>query len=156
MTSKSILYLQRSNPGAYPPVVHSTRILADAGWEVLHLGLEMPHLQSLRLAEHPNVEHSEVPFSNSTFGQDSRSSISCSSFTDHLPRSPPSSTSRITRSPPWRWRFINWSRSRWSIMNMIAQRGRWAGVQRPGIYSRKMHFFEYSQMKPVAIGPTYN
>ena len=72
MTPKSILYLQRSNPGAYPPVVHSTRILADAGWEVLHLGLEMPHLRSLRLAEHPNVEHSEVPFSNSVFGRATR------------------------------------------------------------------------------------
>lgn len=66
---KTILYLQRSNPGAYPPIVHSTRILADAGWEVIHLGLEMPHLQNLRLTEHPNVKHFEIPLSNTTYGR---------------------------------------------------------------------------------------
>lgn len=35
---KRILYVQYTNPGAYPPLEHSSRILADAGWLVQFSG----------------------------------------------------------------------------------------------------------------------
>ena len=31
---RRIMYVQYVNPGMYPPLEHSSRILADAGWEV--------------------------------------------------------------------------------------------------------------------------
>jgi hypothetical protein len=33
-----ILYLQYTNPAAYPPLEHNSRILANEGWQVLFLG----------------------------------------------------------------------------------------------------------------------
>jgi len=33
-----IFYVQYTNPGCYPPLHHSSRILADAGWDVLFFG----------------------------------------------------------------------------------------------------------------------
>src|SRR5690242_5356687 len=33
-----ILYIQYTNPGGYPPLQHSSGMLADAGWRVLFLG----------------------------------------------------------------------------------------------------------------------
>lgn len=33
-----ILYIQYTNPAGYPPLEHSSRILAQADWEVLFLG----------------------------------------------------------------------------------------------------------------------
>jgi len=35
---RTILYVQYTNPAAYPPLEHSSRLLADRGWEVLFLG----------------------------------------------------------------------------------------------------------------------
>ena len=34
-----ILYIQYNNPAAFPPLEHSSRLLADAGWQVLFLGI---------------------------------------------------------------------------------------------------------------------
>jgi glycosyltransferase involved in cell wall biosynthesis len=50
-----ILYVQYTNPAAYPPLEHSSRILADAGWEVLFLGTGAYGANLLRFAPHPNV-----------------------------------------------------------------------------------------------------
>jgi glycosyltransferase involved in cell wall biosynthesis len=36
--SRTIAYVQYTNPAAYPPLEHSSRMLADRGWEVLFLG----------------------------------------------------------------------------------------------------------------------
>ena len=36
--ARRILYVQFTNPAAYPPLEHSARILADAGWDVMFLG----------------------------------------------------------------------------------------------------------------------
>jgi glycosyltransferase involved in cell wall biosynthesis len=35
---RRILYIQYTNPAVYPPLEHSSRILADAGWDVMFLG----------------------------------------------------------------------------------------------------------------------
>jgi glycosyltransferase involved in cell wall biosynthesis len=37
--TQRILYVQYTNPAAYPPLEHSSRVLARAGWEVLFLGI---------------------------------------------------------------------------------------------------------------------
>ena len=56
MSQKQIVYLQFGNPGAYPPVCHSSRILAEAGWKVQHFGLQQPGTETLKLPEHPNID----------------------------------------------------------------------------------------------------
>lgn len=38
MQNKKITYIQYTNPAAYPPLQHSSRIFAKAGWKVLFLG----------------------------------------------------------------------------------------------------------------------
>jgi len=50
-----VLYLQYSNPAAYPPVEHGSRMLADAGCEVTLFGVASRGTDSLRPAEHPRV-----------------------------------------------------------------------------------------------------
>jgi glycosyltransferase involved in cell wall biosynthesis len=51
-----VLYLQYTNPGAYPPLHHSARLLAEAGFDVLLLGtvrrgdrLKMPEHAAIRV-----------------------------------------------------------------------------------------------------------
>ena len=36
---KRIVYIQYTNPAAYPPLIHSSAILAERGWEVLFLAI---------------------------------------------------------------------------------------------------------------------
>src|SRR6516165_5639883 len=57
-----ILYVQYTNPAAYPPLEHSSRILADAGWEVLFLGTGAYGANSLRFPVHPHVTVKQLAF----------------------------------------------------------------------------------------------
>ena len=50
-----IAYIQYTNPGGYPPLEHSSRILADAGWRVLFLGTGAWGADALRFPPHPNI-----------------------------------------------------------------------------------------------------
>lgn len=51
-----ILYFQYTNPAAYPPLLNSSRILADIGWEVCVLGTgAQGQANSLNFPEHPNI-----------------------------------------------------------------------------------------------------
>lgn len=52
---KRILYLQYTNPGGYPPLEHSSRILADAGWQVLFLGTGAVGASGLRFPSHERI-----------------------------------------------------------------------------------------------------
>lgn len=52
---KRILYLQYTNPAGYPPLEHSSRLLANAGWEILFLGVTMPGVEALRFPPHPGI-----------------------------------------------------------------------------------------------------
>jgi len=47
--ARRVLYVQYTNPAAYPPLEHSSGLLADAGWEVRLLGAEVPGAEGLRL-----------------------------------------------------------------------------------------------------------
>jgi len=52
---RRILYIQYTNPAGYPPLEHSSRILADAGWQVLFLGTRAQGSAALRFPPHPNI-----------------------------------------------------------------------------------------------------
>jgi hypothetical protein len=53
---KRIAYVQYTNPAGYPPLEHSSQILADAGWDVLFLGTQAWGAGSLRFPEHPRIQ----------------------------------------------------------------------------------------------------
>ncbi len=59
---KKILYIQYSNPGAYPPVQHGARILASAGAKVLLLGIVTAGTEALRFPTHKNIQVREMKF----------------------------------------------------------------------------------------------
>lgn len=62
MASK-ILYIQYTNPAAYPPLEHSSRILAQDGWEVLFLGTgALGAADALCFPPHPNITVQQMPF----------------------------------------------------------------------------------------------
>ena len=55
-----ILYVQYTNPAAYPPLEHSARLLADNGCEVLLLGINLGP-ESLRMAKHDRIHVELLP-----------------------------------------------------------------------------------------------
>lgn len=52
---RRIAYIQYMNPAAYPPLEHSSGILADDGWRVLFLGVAMENVGALQFPPHANV-----------------------------------------------------------------------------------------------------
>ena len=59
--TRRIVYAQYSNPAAYPPLMHSARILADSGWKVLVLGVEDAATYTLKFPEHPDIRVELLP-----------------------------------------------------------------------------------------------
>jgi glycosyltransferase involved in cell wall biosynthesis len=53
--NRRILYIQFADPAAYPPIQHSSQILAERGWDVLLLGTDAFGVQSLRMAAFPGI-----------------------------------------------------------------------------------------------------
>ncbi len=53
---RRILYVQYTNPAGYPPLEHSSRILADCGWEVLFLGSgALGEADAFQFEPHPRI-----------------------------------------------------------------------------------------------------
>lgn len=52
---KRILYVQFIDPAAYPPLEHSSHILADRGWDVLMLGTDAFSVKSLEFSSNPRI-----------------------------------------------------------------------------------------------------
>jgi glycosyltransferase involved in cell wall biosynthesis len=50
-----IVFVQYTNPGGYPPLEHSSRILAERGWQVLFLGTGAHGADALEFPAHPNI-----------------------------------------------------------------------------------------------------
>lgn len=50
-----ILYIQYTNPAGYPPLEHSSRILANAGRQVLFLGTQVSGVEDLCFPEHTGI-----------------------------------------------------------------------------------------------------
>lgn len=58
---RRILYVQYTNPAAYPPLEHSSRLLANAGWQVLFLGTDAIGAANLEFPPHPLVTVKKMP-----------------------------------------------------------------------------------------------
>jgi len=67
--SNRILYLQYTNPAHYPPLEHSSRILANAGWKVLFLGTGAYGGDTIRFPKHPNIRMEKLLFCNAGWQQ---------------------------------------------------------------------------------------
>ena len=59
---KRILYVQYTNPAGYPPLEHSSRILANEGWQVLFLGTGAQGANALEFPPHPNIAVRKLQF----------------------------------------------------------------------------------------------
>lgn len=57
-----ILYIQYTNPAGYPPLQHSSRILANNGWEVLFLGTGAQGADALKFPSHPKIRVKQLRF----------------------------------------------------------------------------------------------
>ena len=53
--NRRILYLQYTNPAGYPPLEHSSQLLARDGWEVCFAGTEAFGARTLRLRPHERI-----------------------------------------------------------------------------------------------------
>jgi glycosyltransferase involved in cell wall biosynthesis len=53
---KRILYVQYTNPAGFPPLQHSSQILAEDGWEVLFLGARISGTETFVFPERPHIE----------------------------------------------------------------------------------------------------
>lgn len=62
LKKQKIIYCQYTNPGGYPPLQHSSRILAQEGWEVLFLGTGAYGASDLCFPPHPNISVQLMPF----------------------------------------------------------------------------------------------
>lgn len=60
--TKRVLYIQYTNPGGYPPLQHSSKILADAGWQVLFLGTGASGAGGLDFPPHERIAVRRMPF----------------------------------------------------------------------------------------------
>lgn len=58
---RRIIYIQFTNPAGYPPLEHSSRILASAGWEVQFLGAYAFGADTLKLPIHRSVQSRTLP-----------------------------------------------------------------------------------------------
>jgi glycosyltransferase involved in cell wall biosynthesis len=56
IVARRILYAQFADPAAYPPVEHSSHILAERGWHILLLGTDAFSVQKLKLSAHPRIK----------------------------------------------------------------------------------------------------
>src|SRR5438874_13670837 len=61
-SARRILYVQFTNPAAYPPLEHSARILADAGWDVMFLGTGALGADRLEFRPHRRIRVRRMPF----------------------------------------------------------------------------------------------
>lgn len=51
-----IIYLQYTDPTLYPPLEHSSRILADRGWGILFLGASPKGSEGFKFPPHPSIK----------------------------------------------------------------------------------------------------
>jgi glycosyltransferase involved in cell wall biosynthesis len=61
MAYKRILYLQFTNPANYPPLEHSSRILAGQGWDVLFLGTAALRASDLQFRSCSQIQVKKMP-----------------------------------------------------------------------------------------------
>ena len=57
--NRRVLFVQATNPGAYPPLIHASMLMAEAGWEVTFLSAPIDG-DELALNPHPRIKVHEV------------------------------------------------------------------------------------------------
>jgi glycosyltransferase involved in cell wall biosynthesis len=62
MRSRRILYVQYTDPAAYPPLEHSSVLLANRGWNVLLLGIGARRNHAFAFAIHPRIRVKSIQF----------------------------------------------------------------------------------------------
>jgi len=67
--TRRIMYIQFTDPAAYPPLEHSSRLLANRGWEILVLGISTRGEPSLRLPAHPCIRVKKIKLFQGGWGQ---------------------------------------------------------------------------------------
>jgi glycosyltransferase involved in cell wall biosynthesis len=58
---KRMVYIQFTNPAAYPPLEHSSRMAAEDGWQVVFLGTGAHGANSLCFRPHPRISEKRLP-----------------------------------------------------------------------------------------------
>ncbi len=53
--NRRVLFVQATNPGAYPPLIHASTLMAEAGWEVTFLSAPIDG-DELALNPHPRIK----------------------------------------------------------------------------------------------------
>ena len=53
--NRRVLFVQATNPGAYPPLIHASMLMAEAGWEVTFLSAPIDG-DELALNPHPRIK----------------------------------------------------------------------------------------------------
>ena len=53
--NRRVLFVQATNPGAYPPLIHASMLMAEAGWEVTFLSAPIDG-NELALDPHPRIK----------------------------------------------------------------------------------------------------
>ena len=53
--NRRVLFVQATDPAAYPPLIHASTLMADAGWEVTFLSAPIAS-NALALAPHPRIK----------------------------------------------------------------------------------------------------
>jgi glycosyltransferase involved in cell wall biosynthesis len=64
-----ILYVQYTNPAFYPPLEHSSQILAEGGWDVTFLGVAVGDTTELAFPPHPRIRTRLLPACRAGFVQ---------------------------------------------------------------------------------------
>lgn len=59
---KKIVYIQYTNPASYPPLLHSSQILADNGWYVFFFGTGAFGSTGLRPTNYPKITFEQMSF----------------------------------------------------------------------------------------------
>src|ERR1700719_2139307 len=62
LMGRRILYVQFTDPAAYPPIEHSAVLLAERGWDVLLLGTGTLNDLKLELPAHPRIRVRKMAF----------------------------------------------------------------------------------------------
>lgn len=58
---RKVLYVQYANSAAFPPLLHSSRMLADADWDVMFLAIQTPGTEALQLSPYRRIEMRQMP-----------------------------------------------------------------------------------------------
>jgi glycosyltransferase involved in cell wall biosynthesis len=57
---RRVLFIQATEPAGYPPLIHASKLMADAGWDVTFLSAPIAGIR-LELARHPRIAVQAIP-----------------------------------------------------------------------------------------------